>query len=50
MAENTLLEEAKRFLDGDLTFRQLDECVSESVLHDFRFGESDSCTTKVTDN
>ena len=46
----TLLEQAKRFLDGDQTFRQLDECVSESVLHDFRFGESDPYTTKVTDN
>ncbi len=46
----TLLEQAKRFLDGDLTFRQLDERVSENVLHDFRFGDSDPHTTKVTYN
>ena len=50
MDGRTLLEQARRFLDGDLTFRQLDECVSESVLHDFRFGDSDPDTTKVTYN
>ena len=50
MAEHTLLEQARRFLDGDLTFQQLDECVSESVLHDFRFGETDPVTTKIADN
>ena len=50
MDGRTLLEQAKRFLDGEQTFRQLDECVSENVMHDFRFGESDSHTTKVTDN
>ena len=46
----TLLEQARRFLDGDLTFRQLDECVSDNVMHDFRFGDSDPYTTKVTYN
>ncbi len=46
----TLLEQAERFLDGELTFSQLDECVSENVLHDFRFGDSDPYTTKVTYN
>ena len=46
----TLLEQARRFLDGELTFRQLDECVSENVMHDFRFGDSDPYTTKVTDS
>ena len=50
MDGRTLLEQAKRFLDGELTFRQLDECVSENVLHDFRFGDSDPDTTKVTYN
>ena len=46
----TLLEQAKCFLDGELTFQQLDECVSESVLHDFRFGETDPETTRIADN
>lgn len=50
MDGHTLLEQAKRFLDGELTFRQLDECVSENVMHDFRFGDSDPFTTKVTYN
>ena len=50
MYGHTLLEQAKRFLDGELTFRQLDGCVSENVLHDFRFGDSDPYTTKVTYN
>ena len=49
MTEHILLEQAKRFLDGGLTFSQLDEFVSESVLHDFRFGESDPDTTKLAD-
>ena len=48
MAEYTLREQAKRFLDGELTFRQLDHCVSENVMHDFRYGDSDPYTTKVT--
>ena len=48
MDGHTLLEQAKRFLDGEITFRQLDECVSENVMHDFRFGDSDPYTTKVT--
>lgn len=46
----TLLEQARRFLDGELTFQQLDECVSESVLHDFRFGETDPVTTRIADH
>lgn len=50
MDGHTLLEQAKRFLDGELTFRQLDDGVSENVLHDFRFGDSDPYTTKVTYN
>ena len=50
MDGHTLLKQAKRFLDGELTFRQLDDCVSENVLHDFRFGDSDPYTTKVTYN
>ena len=50
MDGQSLLEQAKRFLDGELTFQQLDEYVSENVMHDFRFGKSDSYTTKVTDN
>ena len=50
MDGRTLLQQAKRFLDGELTFRQLDECVSENVMHDFRFGDSDPDTTKVTYN
>ena len=50
MVEHTLLEQARRFLDGELTFQQLDECVSESVLHDFRFGETDPVTTRIADN
>lgn len=50
MVEHTLLEQARHFLDGELTFQQLDECVSESVLHDFRFGETDPVTTRIADN
>ena len=50
MDGHTLLEQARRFLDGELTFRQLDECVSENIMHDFRFGDSDPYTTKVTYN
>lgn len=50
MDGRTLLEQAQRFLDGELTFRQLDEYVNENVLHDFRFGDSDPDTTKVTYN
>ena len=50
MVEHTLLEQAKLFLDGELTFHQLYECVSESVLHDFRFGETDPETTRIADN
>lgn len=50
MAEHTLLEQARRFLDGELTFRQLDDCVSENVMHDFRFGETDPETTRISDN
>lgn len=50
MDGHTLLKQAKRFLDGELTFQQLDDCVSENVLHDFRFGDSDPYTTKVTYN
>ncbi len=48
MDGRTLLEQAKRSLDGELTFRQLYECVSENVMHDFRFGDSDPDTTRVT--
>ena len=50
MAGHTLIEQAKLFLEGELTFRQLDECVSESVLHDFRYGETDPETTRIADN
>ena len=50
MAEHSLREQARRFLDGELTFRQLDEFVSESVLHDFRFGETDPVTIRIADN
>ncbi len=50
MDGRALREQAKRFLDGELTFSQLDECVSESVLHDFRFGETDPVTTRIADN
>ena len=50
MAEYTLGEQAKRFLDGELTFKQLHRCMDEAVLHDFRFGESDSDTTRLADN
>ena len=50
MDGRTLLEQAKCSLDGELTFRQLYECVSENVMHDFRFGDSDPHTTKVTYN
>ena len=50
MAEHTLLEQAKLFLDGELTFKQLHECMDEAVLHDFRFGESDPDTTRLADN
>ena len=50
MAEHTLLEQARYFLDGELTFRQLNECVSESILHDFRYGETDPETTRIADN
>ena len=50
MDGRTLLKQAKHFLDGELTFQQLDDCVSENVMHDFRFGDSDPYTTKVTYN
>ena len=50
MDGHTLLKQAKRFLDGELAFRQLDDCVSENVMHDFRFGDSDPYTTRVTYN
>ena len=50
MAEYTLREQAKRFLDGELTFKQLHKCMDEAVLHDFRFGESDPDTTRLADN
>ena len=50
MDGHTLLKQAKRFLDVELTFQQLDDCVSENVMHDFRFGDSDPYTTKVTYN
>ena len=50
MAEYTLQEQAKRFLDGELTFKQLHQCMDEAVLHDFRFGESDPDTTRLADN
>ena len=50
MDGRTLLEQAKRFLNGGLTFQRIDEYVSENVLHDFRFGDSDPHTTKVTYN
>lgn len=50
MAEYTLREQASRFLDGELTFKQLHRCMDEAVLHDFRFGESDPDTTRLADN
>ena len=50
MADYTLHEQAKRFLDGELTFKQLHKCMDEAVLHDFRFGESDPDTTRLADN
>ncbi len=50
MAEHTLLEQAKRFIDGKLTFKQLHACMDEAVIQDFRFGESDPETTRLADN
>ena len=50
MDGHTLLEQAKRFLDGELTFKRLHEYVSDNVIHDFRYGDSDPYTTKVTYN
>ena len=50
MAEYTLREQANRFLNGELTFKQLHGCMDEAVLHDFRFGESDPDTTRLADN
>ena len=50
MAEYTLREQAKRFLDGELAFKQLHECMDEVVMQDFRHCVSDSGTEKLAYN
>ena len=50
MTEYTLIEQAKRFLDGELTFKQLHKCMDEVVIQDFQSGVSDSDTTKLAYN
>ena len=50
MAEYTLLEQARRFLDGELAFGQLHKCMDEVVMQDFRYGVSDSDTEKLAYN
>ncbi len=50
MAEYTLLEQARRFLDGELAFGQLHKCMDEVVMQDFRHGVSDSGTEKLAYN
>ena len=53
MVEHTLLEQARRFLDRELTFGQLHKCMDEVVMQDFRHGAhgvSDSGTEKLAYN
>ena len=50
MAKHTLLEQAKRFLDGELTFKQLHRCMDKVVIQDFRSGVADPDTSKLAYN
>ena len=50
MAEYTLREQAKLFLDGELTFKELHKCMDEIVIQDFRSGIADSDTSKLAYN
>ena len=42
MAEFTLRENADRYLIGELTLEQLNDCMSNSIVNDMRYGERDA--------
>lgn len=50
MDGRTLLEQARRFLDGELAFGQLHKCMDEVVMQDFQHSVSDSGTEKLAYN
>ena len=42
MAKFTLREQADRYLIGELTLEQLNDCMSDSIVNDMRYGERDA--------
>ena len=41
MSEVTLSEQADRYLVGNLTLKQLNDCMSEVIISEMRYGERD---------
>ena len=47
MADFNLRQQSDRYLLGELTLKQLNESVSESIIHQMRYGERDVAETNL---
>ena len=47
MAEFNLRQQSDRYLLGELTLKQLNDCMSESIIHEMRYGERDAAESNL---